>query len=165
MSKNLLRHCDSLVSSVHFTFCHESLDQKKFNDHFIISDSLFLNDRVRNSFILDDGDNPSDHLPLLMTLSFPVLPSNPDDVTLHTNTSIAWNKVSSESVKCYADELERLLLLRGGPSLVSGCHFPCGCTSDVCRESIQDEYDYIIECITNASNLLPRCKGGAEKDW
>ena len=50
-----------------YTYIHNSLNQKKWNDHFFISSSL-----VQSSvshMIVDVGDNPSDHLPISLRLS------------------------------------------------------------------------------------------------
>ena len=165
MNKNSLRHCDSLVSSIHYTYCHESLNQKKFNDHFVVSESLFHNGRIGNHFILDDGDNPSDHLPLLLTLSLSVPNARPDDAIPQIKTTINWKRLSVEELSNYSNKLEQLLLVQDAPSFASGCVHKCGCKSDACRNSIQREYDNIKACITNASSLLPKTKTGVEKDW
>ena len=164
MTKYSLRHCDSLATSIQYTYCHESLNQKKFIDHFIVSESLFLNGSIGNHFVLDDGDNTSDHLPLLLTLNIS-LPESQTEVSRPQKTSaINWKKVSAEKRNEYSNKLEQLLLAQEAPSHVSGCLHKCGCLSDACRNSIQSEYDYIKSCISTASKLLPKSKEGVEKD-
>ena len=41
----------------------------KFNDHFIVSQDLIDHNIVHDHRILDEGDNSSDHLPLLLQIS------------------------------------------------------------------------------------------------
>ena len=60
--------CDSFISITDsYTYSHESLGQRKWNDHFLISSRLST--LTNNHLILNEGDNPSDHLPLLFSLS------------------------------------------------------------------------------------------------
>ena len=60
--------CDSFISDTNaYTYSHDSLGQRKWNDHFLISSRL--SSLAKNHSILNEGDNPSDHLPLLFTLS------------------------------------------------------------------------------------------------
>ena len=54
-------------SSPTYTYHHASLDQKKWNDHFLVSSSIIA--ATRDHQILDDGDNLSDHLPVIMSLA------------------------------------------------------------------------------------------------
>ena len=63
--------CDRFISDPNaYTYSHDSLGQRKWNDHFLISSRL--SNSTTNHSILNEGDNPSDHLPLLFTLSLPV---------------------------------------------------------------------------------------------
>jgi exonuclease III len=60
--------CDSMVSddSVHYTYCHETLNQSSWLDHlFVSSDICQYLSRVR---IIDSGANTSDHLPISCSL-------------------------------------------------------------------------------------------------
>ena len=68
-SKYSLAYCDSLASSINYTYRHETLNQCKFNDHFILSRDLLDDGSIYNHYVRDDGHNPSDHLPLLLEIS------------------------------------------------------------------------------------------------
>ena len=50
ITKNSLIYCDSQFSGPQYTYRHETLNQSKFNDHFLISHSLA--DKTRNHKIL-----------------------------------------------------------------------------------------------------------------
>ena len=65
-----------------YTYCHESLGQRKLNDHFIVSQSLLDNGHCFNHQIIEDGNNPSDHLPISMTIRLTVQP-NKSDKSVH----------------------------------------------------------------------------------
>ena len=166
MTKNTLAHCDNFVPSIHYTYRHETLHQTKFNDHFLVSRSLLLNSAIDNHRILDDGANTSDHLPLLLSLSVLLQNSKQDENDSAVCDSLNWKKVSDQDKADYAMRLEKLLLRRSEPLIVSSCRSECGCQSEECRTSIQEEYDDVIQCIIDASTELPRRSGnGVEKDW
>ena len=163
LAKHSFAYCDNFISSPLYTYRHESLDQSKFNDHFIVSASL-LNNCVHNHRILEDGENCSDHLPILLSIRLQIQPPNETRNQSILTRSINWPKMSSKVIQDYSSNLERNLLQRQVPLNVSLCARSCGCTSDACRQSIQDEYDDIISCVKDASNILPTKSIGVEKD-
>ena len=69
MTKNRFAYCDQYVQSPGYTYRHDSLNQTKFNDHFIVSHALLERGILHDHIILDEGENTSDHLPLLMKVS------------------------------------------------------------------------------------------------
>lgn len=54
-------------NTIDYTYHHETLNHKKWNDHFIV-DSEFLA-AMQNQRILDEGDNVSDHKPLIFEMN------------------------------------------------------------------------------------------------
>ena len=61
-----LSHTQDLVQvSLMYSYRHASLNARSLIDHFLVSDSLKHN--VSSIAILDDGDNISDHLPIIIT--------------------------------------------------------------------------------------------------
>ena len=72
MTKYSFTCCDHFQSPTAFTYHHESLQHKKFNDHFLVSKELLANRTASDHDILDDGDNLSDHLPIVMKISIPL---------------------------------------------------------------------------------------------
>ena len=165
ITKNRFACCDNLVSSPNYTYRHDSLNQMKFNDHFIVSQGLLDGNQTKNHRILDEGDNNSDHLPLLMEITAQLQSSVSVNNGKNISDTLNWKKISAENKARYSDKLEELLLQRQTPLSVYSCAHPCGCQSQVCRNSIQQEYDEILTCISSASSLLPRSKSGVEKDW
>ena len=165
MTRNRLTSCDSFISSPNYTYRHDSLNQTKFNDHFLVSNALMNKNLIHDHKILDDGDNNSDHLPLLTKISILC-----QDQTLTSNNengrkSLVWKKVSQKAKDDYSFSLEELLLQRSEPLRVSSCQHSCGCDSQICRDDIQNEYDEIRSCILSASKHLPKTSAGLEKDW
>jgi exonuclease III len=70
MTKHDLMICDNLVmGTLSYTYHHESLNQKKWNDHFLVSKGIHSSSILKKHRILDEGENVSDHLPLVMELS------------------------------------------------------------------------------------------------
>ena len=44
MTKNQFACCDQYVTSLNYTYRHDSLNQTKFNNHFIVSQALLAQD-------------------------------------------------------------------------------------------------------------------------
>ena len=164
--KNSFAYCRNITSGPPYTYRHESLDQKKLNDHFIVSNVLL--NRVSDLRVLDDGDNASDHLPLLMNLSISLQKNSrferaSGDGEMHG--TMHWNKIPEACKTNYSSMLEKLLAQRQVPRGVFMCRHSCGCQDMSCRAELQMEYDEIISCMQNASKLLPKATRGVEKDW
>ena len=165
VTKNSLTYCDSFVSSPKYTYRHDTLNQTKFNDHFIVSQSLINQNMIQGHKILDDGDNNSDHLPLMMTMALQFCGQSRDYGQETGRKSLIWKKLSLEAKANYSSVLEELLLQRTDPLQVSVCRHSCGCVSQNCRNDIQREYDEIRSAILSASAPLPKTTPGTEKDW
>tara|TARA_B110001454_G_scaffold153252_1_gene142574 strand:- start:178 stop:1323 length:1146 start_codon:yes stop_codon:yes gene_type:complete len=166
MEKYNLRCCDALTATLSnneaYTYHHETLDQKKFNDHFLVTDYLY--GQLKSVRILEDGDNTSDHLPIIFKLEI-----DGDKVSIPTSTSsscpsLKWEKCSAIQKLQYSQILENLL----SDSATSSPCFECPlihCSDNQCRDSIQMEYDKIISSMKTADQCLPRSRKGHEKGW
>ena len=160
MAKHDLTLCDNFVNSqINYTYFHETLNQKKWNDHFLVSSSLVSSSS--NHQILEDGGNPSDHHPIMMQLNacleaMPPMPSNTKRPTLK------WEKCSEEEKNAYTAILN--FSLSQTTSVLSNCdrHH---CQDSQCYASIQQENDSLICSIKNADQVLPRHKPGIAKNW
>ena len=165
MAKYRFAYCDNYVTSPAYTYRHDTLNQTKFNDHFIVSQTLLEQDTVHDHVILDEGANTSDHLPLLMKLSlqleFPNLAPN----NASSQGKLVWRKLSDQDKLSYSSSLEHLLMRRQAQLGVSSCLHACGCRSQTCLDNIQKEYEEICSCLITASKSLPRKREGVEKDW
>ena len=165
VSKFRLTCCDGQFPSDTFTYRHKTLNQQKWNDHFFVSDSI-LNDSALNGFgSLDEGDNQSDHLPILMNL---VADTRGCLSTANNDLSrpvLKWAKLSDNLKAGYTERLRQIV--HGLPDFVrhDRCQDKCRCLNDACQDSLQQEYDTLIKCLKCADASLPRFKPGMEKDW
>ena len=165
MTKQHLAYCDQYVKSLFYTYRQDSLNQTKFNDHFIVSKSLLEKDIFHDHVILDEGANTSDHLPLLMKMSLQLQTSNSSSIIAPSQKKLDWKKMSDQDKANYASSLEYLLVQRQTPLNVSLCRHACGCRNQSCIDDIQKEYNEICSCLISASNSLPHSRAGIEKDW
>ena len=161
MSKYNLISCDNQISDQNsHTYFHDSLNQRKWNDHFLISQSLVAS--TGNHVILDVGDNPSDHHPIMFELSMRLPVEPPEAETSTVQPLLKWEKSSAEQTDLYSNCLSSLLNVT--PSVVTTCGI-AHCTNEQCIKSIQDEYDILTDTIKNADKALPRHKPGVQKHW
>ena len=95
MRKHDMVCCDNLVKNdVNYTYIHDSLDQKKWNDHFFLSSSLVAS--TEDHMILDAGDNVSDHLPIMFKISCKTMADPPQSEIRTKPPSLKWEKCSDE---------------------------------------------------------------------
>ena len=164
-SKNRLEYCSRQFSQSGYTFRQEKLGQRKMLDHFIVSEKIILDNIISNHQILDEGDNLSDHLPILMQISVSIPTSQTTSKNTDVRPKLRWIKISSSQVKAYTSSLEqatdRLREIRDNIECYNSCH----CESELCRYYIQQEYDDLIECLKIADAELPRQKPGTQKEW
>ena len=146
-----------------FTYHHKTLDQKKWIDHFLVSPSLLHND-LSNFEILDDGDNLSDHFPIMMNLKVDCTPHIQNRGITERVERLRWNDLSPAVVDGYTARLGHLISLLP-ESVADKCHHSCVCSNASCHQSIQEEYDCLLHCLQQADSLLPRKKSGVGKDW
>ena len=155
--------CDPFISGAGtYTYCHESLGQQKWNDHFIISKNL--SPRTKDHTVLDEHDNTSDHLPLIFSLSLPLNAQSKAESLDEKPAKLRWDKLSDDHLRLYANQLDAQCS-QSSPISSLNCTRKCHCNNLSCHEVIQDEYDSILSCLTQAATSLPRHKPGVEKDW
>ena len=108
MKKFDLRSCDSFISCANpYTYSHDSLGQRKWSDHFIVSNSLC--EKMSNHAILDEGDNTSDHRPITFHLSVSLTAaSTRTEDTVNSSNKLKWEKLSYAELQSYQDRLRRL---------------------------------------------------------
>ena len=153
-----LTYCRQFFQSPGYTYHHESLGQKKMNDHFVISQELLNRSICSNFQIIEDGQNPSDHLPIIMSMRLEVQPQKEDENPPAKKETLNWSKVSESDKQRYHDSLNQMTCHE-----VPTCEMHC--TSETCRSEMQHEYDFVIARIKMADKLLPRHKKGREKSW
>ena len=163
MARFNLTSCDPFFPSSSKTYRHQSLDHTKWNDHFIVSASLCADSTLSNFHILDEGENVSDHLPIVMTLSSKFSQGAEYHTSSDYTPKLKWSKLNDGHKSGYTSYLHQLVQSR--PSQFSPCQQKCRCDSVDCHFALQNEYDVIIQCLQEADSILPRFKPGVEKDW
>ena len=168
MIRNLLSSCRSEFSSPGYTYFHESLGHKKFNDHFLMSETLMANGRVSDFCVLDEGSNLSDHLPITMQLNVPISANEFIPIPITKKPTLRWDKLNPDDISAYTqrlstavDEMARTRGLLAQHVCLDKCH----CTNENCRYFLQQEYDDLLSCIKAADAALPKHKPGCKKDW
>ena len=161
MAKNDIVCCDSFNEGTNdYTYIHDSLNQRKWNDHFLVSSSIVAS--TANHAILDAGDNTSDHLPILFQLSCK-MSAQPSCVKPQSKRpSLKWEKCSEQQKQLYTNHLAFISAQR--PSEITHCQL-AHCTSSNCIRSIQAEYDTLVDIVTEADKVLPRHHPGVQKHW
>ena len=160
---NRFTYCKQLFSSPGFTYHHESLGQKKFNDHFLVSKEIYDSGICSKHTILEDGDNPSDHLPISMTMQLQIRRSNETENQSDNTPTLKWSKVPERDKSRYLQALASLMFSLPQPMLP--CAGNCHCELNSCLHTLQQEYDFLIAAIKEADALLPRHRKGREKSW
>ena len=159
---NRFAYC-SIASPPGYTYHHAKLGHKKMNDHFLASHELISDGNCVGWTILDEGENPSDHLPITMNMSITIPSKRVDSVPVTSAPTLKWNKISAHHIQTYSNSLSAALHSRQFNSAVS-CD-RCHCQQSDCRDLIQRDYEFIISSIRTADATLPRYGPGVEKEW
>ena len=163
MSDHQLICCDASFPPSSVTYHHISLGHKKWNDHFIVSQSLVDESRLANFAILQDGDNLSDHYPIMMSVQAGIQTKEFVQPTAPLPPTLIWSKLKAEALNGYTSRLQQYV--NQSPSVLPSCNSQCICKNHSCTQSLQEEYDYLISCLKRADSSLPRFKPGVQKDW
>ena len=124
--ENSLDLCDQFVSSpINYTYCHVSLGQQKWNDHFLLSRNL-VND-TSNHVILEDGSDPSDHMPIMMQIEASLQSPPVVEAASEARPKLKWDLCSEDETRRYTTLLDSLLSVT--PSYLNDCH-QCHCKNE-----------------------------------
>ena len=164
MSRNKLASCDAQFPPDTITYHHQSLDQKKWNDHFLVSASMIGPD-LNNYSVLHDGDNVSDHFPIIMSLSVDIQPHLEETIYQSSKSTLKWDKLTNEQLDNFTTRIQSAVEALPPPPVAIECANQCRCRNSNCLKSLQQEYDALISCLHKADSSLPRYKPGKEKDW
>ena len=162
-SRYKLSYCDSFFPPDSITYRHESLDQSKWNDHLIVSSCLLENNLVVDQSILDDGENTSDHFPIMIKISVELNEPGKTENAKAAAPTLRWSKISDDLKSEYSSRLDHLV--RSAPATTILCDTKCVCDKIHCHMALQSEYNMLIACMRQADSFLPRVKPGIEKDW
>ena len=151
------------INRNHNSQLHESLDQKKWNDHFLVSLAM-IGTVLDNHVILQDGDNISDHFPILMSLNANMQMRFTESASPNPEPTLKWDKLSMEQRSRFTSCVHSLVDTLP-PLAVHHCVNKCRCRDSSCLDALQLEYDSLVKCLHEADSILPRHKPGIEKDW
>ena len=143
-----------------FTYFHDSLNQRKWIDHFLVSASIAPS--TENHCILDLGDNTSDHHPIKLDIKCNIQAEPEKIIPPAKSPSLKWEKCTQEQKTNYSNRLAELL--HRSHSVIKRCNI-AHCQRGDCIASLQMEYDNLTQIINVADKVLPRHKPGVEKHW
>ena len=94
-----------------FTFIN-SIGNKSLIDHFCVSSTLV--EVISDFNIISDGDNLSDHLPVIMEIDFPYFLNVDGGIQLHKNVNdlnsrFNWNNASKDNIQAFRFNLDKHL--------------------------------------------------------
>ena len=112
-TRSLIDYCkehnvcvNSMYQSIDYTYCNDAINSRSLIDHFIVSDSLC--DNVNKYCTMDDVDNMSDHLPIVMHTSLPVNSTFYSDVRQFIPKP-KWSALTEDALKSYHDAINQSL--------------------------------------------------------
>jgi exonuclease III len=150
---------NSNAARVDFTYHNEFTGSKSIVDHFFLSDLLFLS--VDEYVSLDDGDNLSDHVPVLLSLSVPVSVSG-DLFKSDFKEKVSWCRASDHDLNSYRSVLRENLARVDIPVQALQCTELCEEHSD----AIERYHDSIIDaCLDAAEQTIPKCRKKGKAGW
>ena len=164
-NKYKLISCDGFYPSNSFTYHHKTLNQKKFNDHFLVSESIANAGKMSQFVILDEGDNQSDHLPINLTLSSDFGHQSLDPNGSNAVESLKWGKLNDSHKKEYTERVDSFTRNTTNAVFNLPCSNKCHYDDAICKQCLQQEYCNLGKCMKDADSSLPRFKPGSEKDW
>ena len=95
--------------NIPYTFMN-AINQRSLIDHFLVNSRI--NDRLSNCYIMEDGDNLSDHCPLVLKIIGKLCNGN-KQITGRVNASqlprIRWNDASNSDKENYRNKVNDLL--------------------------------------------------------
>ena len=97
MAKYDLSTCDHFLPSTTTTYHHQSMDHRKWNDHFVVSRKVLSRSILSNHEVLDEGDNVSDHLPITMRLTAQLQTMISSPEAQRPRSKLRWDKLNNVS--------------------------------------------------------------------
>ena len=135
-----------------FTFESKITNDRSFLDHFFLSENF--TDLVDSYDVLHDGENLSDHSPILLKLAIPLSYIEPD--LSHKSDRLNWDKASDKAIGHYQRLLSKLL------SKISVPADAANCSDSACTCHFSDIVKYckdITSCLKRAGDInIPKCK-------
>jgi len=129
-----------------------------FIDHFLVSSSL--EPCITKSYIVDNGSNLSDHLPLCLELSVTMSISPVAPVAISSKKRLRWDK--ADLISYYYgtyEHLSKILITNDGQRCMIGCNCAVQNTVDTVYSAI------VNALVMNSNRFVPKAKSGFYKYW
>jgi len=141
--------CQCTEDKVMYTYENSFTGGRSKLDMFIVSESLAGN--VSGYFAIHEGDNLSDHSPIVMNINLNVQYSLSEERAF--NKKVSWKKAKETDILSYKQVLYKLLNKIDVP--LNAVH----CNNMLCKEHVKDIDIYysaiIASCIEAASRCIP----------
>ena len=135
------------MSNVDYTYCSKINNERSCLDHLLLSDNLF--NIICQYECKHDGDNLSDHDPIIMSLDLPVD---------YINEHLIWDKATEDDLLVYKDNFDKQLELIEIPHEILKCANNNCNSHDSAIESFHN--DIINACLIADSSRLPQSDTG-----
>lgn len=134
-----------VLSKVAYTYENSFTKSKSLIDHFIITENL--RGHIMKYHCLDEGDNLSDHIPVVCHIDVPV--SLQSSINVNFNVKSMWQKVTLEQVADYQHFLDIELNGIVIPTDITSCqNVLCECHNN----DIERLYNSVCDACLKASN-------------
>ena len=132
-TKYKLKCCDEFYPHNSITYRHKTLNQAKFSDHFLVSDSIANSGMLSQFVILDEGDNQSDHLPINMTFSSDFSHGFTEQTNTTAPESLKWSKLNDTHKKAYTERVDYFTWNTMNSACNLHCARQCHCDDAICK--------------------------------
>ncbi|ELT95073.1 hypothetical protein CAPTEDRAFT_210950 [Capitella teleta] len=148
------------ISTVDYSYVNDFSAARSLIDHFLVSENVY--DGIRRYGVRHDGDNLSDHCPILLELSIDVQYSAITE-TRPPNRKPSWHRAKSTNLLRYREILRAKLHALAIPVDALACNeFECGVHSEVLRNYYSEIMNAII---SSAERAIPKQRKRALAGW
>ncbi|ELT88223.1 hypothetical protein CAPTEDRAFT_192739 [Capitella teleta] len=157
-----LKNCSLNAPHVDFTYVNDATGARSVIDHFLISENLIPN--VVHFSSLHDGDNLSDHCPIKLQLSLPMmrLHNDPSPQPSESRKKEVLAEATEDNIRNYKSTLRQLLSLIPVPYAA----LQDDRDSQAHRQAVHENHDIIVNaCIRAAEATIPHTKRRGRAGW
>ncbi|ELU14772.1 hypothetical protein CAPTEDRAFT_209997 [Capitella teleta] len=160
-NRQCMQFCaNSDISTVDYSYVNDFSAARSLIDHFLVSENVY--DGIRRYGVRHDGDNLSDHCPILLELSIDVQYSAITE-TRPPNRKPSWHRAKSTNLLRYREILRAKLHALAIPVDALACNeFECGVHSEVLRNYYSEIMNAII---SSAERAIPKQRKRALAGW
>ena len=151
----------SSLSAVDFTYQNSASNAQSIIDHFIVSKGL--SDAISQYECLHDGQNLSDHCPVLLRLNMIVVHCTKNLTLNNAVVKPAWFRASARDLQQYKHRLQAQLNALDVPTEALHCN-QFECTRHL--DSLRLYYNQVMDAVVSAaSSCIPRRRKKAKAGW